>query len=53
MSFILTHRILLYDIPLLISAQSVNYSLPHSQPFLARSCTNVIFYFMVQCGLFG
>ncbi|VDO96733.1 unnamed protein product [Schistosoma curassoni] len=32
---------------------SINHYLPHSQPHLAGSCTNAIFYFMVGCGLFG
>ncbi|VDP61000.1 unnamed protein product [Schistosoma curassoni] len=52
-SFILIHRLLLYDLPFLSYTQSINYSLPHSQPLLARSCTNVIFYFMVRCGMSG
>ncbi|VDP70512.1 unnamed protein product [Schistosoma curassoni] len=29
----------------------ISHCLPHSQPHLAKSCTNVILYFMVQCGL--
>ena len=51
-SFILSHRLLLYDLPFLSYTQSINDSLPHSQPHLAKSCTNVIFYFMVRCGQF-
>ena len=52
MSFVLTHRLLLYDLPFLSYIQSVNNCSPYSQPHLAKSCTNVIFYFMVRCGQF-
>ncbi|VDP38225.1 unnamed protein product [Schistosoma margrebowiei] len=51
MSFILTYELLIYDLPLLSYTYSINYYLPHSQPVLTRTCTNVIFYFMVRCGL--
>ncbi|VDO58701.1 unnamed protein product [Schistosoma margrebowiei] len=53
MSFILTYELVLYDLLFLSYALSINYYLPHSQTHLARSCINVIFYFIVRCGLFG
>ncbi|VDP61453.1 unnamed protein product [Schistosoma curassoni] len=51
MRFILTYELLLYDLSFLSYAQSINYYLPYSQPHLAKSCTNVVSYFMVRCGL--
>ncbi|VDP36670.1 unnamed protein product [Schistosoma curassoni] len=42
---------LLYNLPSLSYTLSINYYLHHSQPHLAKSCTNV-FYFMVRCCLF-
>ncbi|VDO59442.1 unnamed protein product [Schistosoma margrebowiei] len=52
MSFVLIHCLLLYDLPFLSYRLSINYYLPHSQPHLAKSCTNIIFYFLVRCGRF-
>ncbi|VDP71391.1 unnamed protein product [Schistosoma mattheei] len=52
-SFILTYKLLLYVLLFLSYTQSINYSLPHSQPHLAKSCINVIFYFMVRFGPFN
>ncbi|VDP29662.1 unnamed protein product [Schistosoma curassoni] len=52
MSFILTYELLLHDLPFLNYLLSVNHYIHHSQPLLAKYCTNVIFYFMVRCGLF-
>ncbi|VDP30755.1 unnamed protein product [Schistosoma margrebowiei] len=49
----MTYKLLLYDLPYLSSAHSVNYSLQHSQPFLASSCTNVVFHFAARYALFG
>ncbi|VDP30545.1 unnamed protein product [Schistosoma curassoni] len=52
MGFILTYELLLlYHLPFLSYALSINYYLPHSQPHLTNSCTNVVCYFMVRCGL--
>ncbi|VDP39299.1 unnamed protein product [Schistosoma curassoni] len=53
MSFILTYELLLHDLPFLSYGLSINYYLPHSQLHLANSCTNVVSYFMVRCGLSG
>ncbi|VDP34717.1 unnamed protein product [Schistosoma margrebowiei] len=53
MSFILTYKLLLYDLSFLSYGLYINYYLPHSQPLLANSCTNVVSYFMVRCGLSG
>ncbi|VDO59972.1 unnamed protein product [Schistosoma curassoni] len=53
MSFILTYELLLDDLPFLNYALSINHYFTHSQSHLARSCTNVVSYFMVRCGLFG
>ncbi|VDP67203.1 unnamed protein product [Schistosoma curassoni] len=53
MNFILTYGLLLYDLLFLNYALSINYYFPYSQPHLAKSCTNVVSYFMVRCGLFG
>ncbi|VDP31809.1 unnamed protein product [Schistosoma curassoni] len=53
MSFILTYELLLYDLPFLSYALSINYYLLYSQPHLAKSCTNVVSCFMVRCGLSG
>ncbi|VDP71562.1 unnamed protein product [Schistosoma curassoni] len=53
MSLVLTYELLLYNLPFLNYALFVNYYLPHSEPLLAKSCTNVIFHFMVRCGLSG
>ncbi|VDP22306.1 unnamed protein product [Schistosoma margrebowiei] len=49
----MTYGLLLYDIPFLSYALSLNYYLPHSQPLLAESCTNLFSYIMVRCCLFG
>ncbi|VDO62869.1 unnamed protein product [Schistosoma curassoni] len=53
MSFTLTYELLLYDLPFLNYALSINYYRPYAQPHLANSCTNVVSYFMVRCGLSG
>ncbi|VDP01391.1 unnamed protein product [Schistosoma margrebowiei] len=53
MSLILTYELLLYDLPFLNYALSINYYLPHSQSHLAKSCINVVSYFIVRCGLSG
>ncbi|VDO62103.1 unnamed protein product [Schistosoma margrebowiei] len=53
MSFILIYELLLYNLPFLSYVLSINYYLPYSQSHLAISCTNVVSYFMVRCGLFG
>ncbi|KAH9579208.1 hypothetical protein MS3_00009443 [Schistosoma haematobium] len=50
-SFILTYELLLYNLPFLNYAPSINYYLPYSQPPLANSCTNVVSYFMERSGL--
>ncbi|VDO49655.1 unnamed protein product [Schistosoma margrebowiei] len=42
----LTHKLLLYVLPFLRYTQYINYYLPHSQPHLANSCTNVLSYFI-------
>ncbi|VDO80148.1 unnamed protein product [Schistosoma margrebowiei] len=46
-------KLLLYGLPFSSYVQSINYYLPHSQPHLANSCTNVVSYFMVRCDLSG
>ncbi|VDP27162.1 unnamed protein product [Schistosoma margrebowiei] len=48
----MTYELLLYNLQFLSYGLSNNYYLHYSQPLLARYCTNVIFYFMVRCGLF-
>ncbi|CAH8589406.1 unnamed protein product, partial [Schistosoma bovis] len=45
-SFIFTHKLLLYVLPFLSYSQCINYYLTHSQPHLANSCTNVVSYFV-------
>ncbi|VDP54730.1 unnamed protein product [Schistosoma curassoni] len=47
------HGLLLYHLPFLNYALSINYYLPYSQLHLVKSCTNVVSYFMVRCGLSG
>ncbi|VDP18396.1 unnamed protein product [Schistosoma margrebowiei] len=47
------YELLLYDLPFLSYALYITYSLPHSQSHLAKSCSNVVSYFMVHCGLSG
>ncbi|VDO51610.1 unnamed protein product [Schistosoma margrebowiei] len=46
-------ELLLYDLPFLSYALSINYYLPHSQPYLANSCTSIVFHFMIRYGLSG
>ncbi|VDP46000.1 unnamed protein product [Schistosoma margrebowiei] len=46
MSFILTYELLLYDLRFMNYSLSVNRYLPHSQPHLANTCTNVVSYFI-------
>ncbi|XP_018644827.1 unnamed protein product [Schistosoma mansoni] len=52
MSFILTHRLLLYDSPFLSYTQSINYCSLYSQPHLTKSCRNIVFFYMVRCDQF-
>ncbi|VDP27169.1 unnamed protein product [Schistosoma curassoni] len=53
MGFSLIYKLLLYDLPFLSYAQSINYYQPYSPPHLDKSYTNVVSYFMVRCGLAG